>query len=73
MMRWIRIRCRYSISYPYNRPSIFLKIQDNRWNLNQMRFMWSLITASYADRHNTPSLNGFKDRPPDCEHTPGRG
>ena len=33
--------------------------------------MWPLITASYADRHNTPSLNGFKDRPLDCEHPPG--
>jgi hypothetical protein len=71
MMRWIRIRCRSSISYPYNTPSISLKIQDNRWDLNQMRFMWPMITASYADRPSPPSLNGLKDRSPEQSMAPG--
>jgi len=47
------------------------KIHENRCNLNQLWSMWPLITASYADRHNTPSLNGFKDRPPEQSKVPG--
>jgi hypothetical protein len=70
MIRWIRIRCRSSIFRPYNTPSIFLKIHESQSNLNQLRFIWQLTTASYAGRNNTPSLSWLNDRPPEQSMAP---
>jgi len=55
MIGRIRISCGYSISYPYNTPSILLKRRDNPCTLSQLLTMLPFITASYADRHNTLS------------------
>ena len=66
MFRRIRIRAGSAHFYPYNTPSVLLKYTRYAFPFQQVAVLVVVTTTSYADRHNTPSLDGFMARPEDC-------